>query len=73
MLFHFDHAIKRHRRDHLFANLKQTGQLSDEYTVDEFHTQREGRNGGGDRWFTDGGLRVGVIAESGQRPAPPAK
>jgi hypothetical protein len=53
-------------RDHLFENLKQTGQLSDEYTVDDFHQQREGRNGGGDRWFTDGKLRVGVIAESGR-------
>jgi hypothetical protein len=51
-------------RDHLFANLKQTGDLSEEYAVDGFHNQREGRNGGGDRWVTDGKLMVGVIAPS---------
>jgi hypothetical protein len=27
-----------------------------------FHTQREGRNGGGDVWRTDGDLDVGVIS-----------
>ncbi|HEY3392452.1 MAG TPA: LssY C-terminal domain-containing protein [Lacipirellulaceae bacterium] len=50
-------------RDHLFENLKQTGRLSEEYTVDGFHEQLEGRNGGGDRWTTDGKLKVGVIAQ----------
>jgi hypothetical protein len=50
-------------RDHLFENLEQTGQLSDEYAVDDFHKEKEGRNGGGDRWHTDGKLRVGVIAD----------
>jgi hypothetical protein len=48
-------------RDHLFDNLKQTGELSEQYYVDDFHPRREGRNGGGDRWFTDGKLAVGVI------------
>ena len=51
-------------RDHLFENLKQTGELSEEYTVDDFHKQLKGRNGGGDRWHTDGALKVGVIAET---------
>jgi hypothetical protein len=50
-------------RDHVFENLKQTGELSETYTVDDFHEKREGRNGGGDRWFTDGALFVGVIAD----------
>jgi hypothetical protein len=49
-------------RDHLFENLKQTGQLADEYAVDDFHKQLEGRNGGGDPWHTDGKLLVGVIS-----------
>jgi hypothetical protein len=49
-------------RDHLFSNLKRTGQLADEYTVDDFHKQLEGRNGGGDPWHTDGRLFVGVIS-----------
>jgi len=51
-------------RDHLFNNLEQTGMLSEVYTVDDFHTIRQGRNGGGDRWFTDGKLRVGLIREN---------
>jgi LssY C-terminus len=48
-------------RDHLFADLKQTGDLSDQYKINGFHTQLEGHNGGGDRWLTDGALYVGVI------------
>jgi hypothetical protein len=51
-------------RDHLFSNLKATGDLADQYTVDGFHKELEGRNGGGDRWVTDGKLFVGVIAAS---------
>jgi hypothetical protein len=48
-------------RDHLLENLEQTGDLSEAYPVVDFHTQREGRNGGGDLWRTDGRLLVGVI------------
>ena len=32
------------------------------YTVDDFHTTLEGRNGGGDPWGTDGNLWFGVVA-----------
>ncbi|HJQ79845.1 MAG TPA: LssY C-terminal domain-containing protein [Lacipirellulaceae bacterium] len=53
-------------RDHLFENLKATGELSEDFCVENFHKQLEGRNGGGDRWFTDGKLSVGVIAERNQ-------
>jgi hypothetical protein len=49
-------------RDYLFQCLEQTGDLSERYVVDGFHEQREGRNGGGDPWHTDGRLFVGVIA-----------
>jgi hypothetical protein len=49
-------------RDHVFENLKQTGMLAEEYTVDDFHKKLEGRNGGGDKWHTDGRLFVGIIA-----------
>jgi len=48
-------------RDHLFTDLKATGDLSDQYTIDGFHTELKGRNGGGDPWVTDGDLYVGVI------------
>ena len=49
-------------RDLLFLDLSATGSLSEDYFVDDFHTIREGRNGGGDPWYTDGRLEVGVIA-----------
>jgi hypothetical protein len=48
-------------RDKLFADLQRTGELSEEYFINNFHHIRQGRNGGGDPWFTDGRLEVGVI------------
>lgn len=48
-------------RDKLFDDLKQTHDLSEEYIVEGFHKTREGRNGGGDPWHSDGNLYVGVI------------
>ena len=48
-------------RDKLFSDLKQTRGLSEVYVVAGFHKVREGRNGGGDPWHTDGDLHVGVI------------
>jgi hypothetical protein len=52
-------------RDYLFHDLEQAGDLAETYVVDNFHKQREGRNGGGDPWRTDGKLYVGVIAVRG--------
>ncbi|MCH5376099.1 MAG: LssY C-terminal domain-containing protein [Planctomycetes bacterium] len=49
-------------RDHLFQDLQQTGDLSEDYAVNDFHKILRGRNGGGDPWYTDGALRVGVIS-----------
>ena len=48
-------------RDHLLADLKQTGDLAEKYTIPGFHTELKGRNGGGDPWYTDGCLYVGTI------------
>jgi hypothetical protein len=48
-------------RDTLFHDLEQTGDLSEVFTVTDFHKVREGRNGGGDPWHTDGNLDAGVI------------
>lgn len=48
-------------RDKLFADLQRTGELSEVYFIGGFHQIREGRNGGGDPWFTDGMFEVGVI------------
>lgn len=47
-------------RDHLFQTLEQTHDLADMYVIDDFHQVREGRNGGGDPWHTDGKLYIGV-------------
>jgi len=52
-------------RDYLFHDLEQTGDLASWYAIDDFHKVREGRNGGGDPWRTDGKLYVGVIAAKG--------
>jgi len=48
-------------RDRMFRDLKKTGDLSETYFVENFHTVREGKNGGGDPWHTDGRLEAGVI------------
>jgi hypothetical protein len=48
-------------RDLLFRDLEATGDLAEVYFVDDFHKVRQGRNGGGDPWLTDGRLEVGII------------
>jgi hypothetical protein len=48
-------------RDKLFDDLKQTGDLEDIEIVRGFHKVREGRNGEGNPWYTDGDLYEGVI------------
>jgi hypothetical protein len=48
-------------RDKLFSDLQHTGDLAESYFIDDFHRVRQGRNGGGDPWYTDGRLEVGVI------------
>jgi hypothetical protein len=48
-------------RDHVVQSLEQTGELSLSELVPDFHKIREGRNGGGDPWHTDGSLFVGTI------------
>jgi hypothetical protein len=56
-------------RDYLFQCLEQTGDLAETCTVDDFHQTREGRNGGGDPWKTDGKLFVGILREGAVQPA----
>jgi hypothetical protein len=48
-------------RDKLFDDLKRTGDLAEFYIVEDFHKVREGKNGGGDPWHTDGNLYAGMI------------
>lgn len=50
-------------RDHLMDSLEKTGDLSEMFYTQDFQKKREGRNGGGDPWHTDGKLAVGVVKE----------
>lgn len=49
-------------RDHVLQSLVDTDRLVLHFLKSDFHQVLSGRNGGGDRWFTDGGLAVGLIA-----------
>jgi hypothetical protein len=49
-------------RDYLFTDLRETGDLVEFFIVDDFHKIREGKNGEGEPWHTDGKLYAGVIA-----------
>jgi hypothetical protein len=48
-------------RDRLFQQLQAAGCLASTEMIDDFHPVRQGRNGGGDPWRTDGRLALGVI------------
>ena len=50
-------------RDYFFTDLENTGLLSEHYVDPGFHKILEGKNGGGDRWTTDGSLYVGEIGD----------
>jgi hypothetical protein len=52
-------------RDRLMQNLVAAGQLSALFFVTGVGPTLNGRNGGGDRYFTDGELAVGVLAPEG--------
>lgn len=48
-------------RDYLMSQLNATGDLAEVYSKPNFHKQHEGKNGGGNAWFTDGALKIGVL------------
>jgi hypothetical protein len=48
-------------RDKLLDDLEKTNLLAGIDWVEPFHKQLEGRNGGGDRWYTDGRLPVVIM------------
>ena|SRR2546422_11023525 len=52
-------------RDTLMDDLKSAGWLTALYDVTGVGPTVNGRNGGGDRYFTDGELTVGVLAPEG--------
>jgi hypothetical protein len=53
-------------RDKLMHDLRRGGQLSQVVWIAHFHQVLKGYNGGGDPYYTDGRLAVGVIG----RPSP---
>lgn len=57
-------------RDYLFTCLNRSQGLSEEFAIDDFHKVRQGRNGGGDPWRTDGRLMAGVLVAGARQPAP---
>jgi hypothetical protein len=48
-------------RDKLLDDLVKTHRLVRVDWIEKFHHQLEGRNGGGDRWYTDGRLPVAIV------------
>jgi len=48
-------------RDLLIADLEKAGGIQSTYTIPGVGATTEGRNGGGDRYFTDGKATVGVL------------
>ncbi len=61
-------------RDKLLADLRAAGRLIHTDWIDDFQPARQGRNGGGDPYHTDGRLAVGVLTPEGRlgpfTPAP---
>ena len=57
-------------RDLIARQLAQRGVVASFTWLDGFHAQREGRNGGGDPWRTDGRLAIVTLREM---PAAPAR
>jgi hypothetical protein len=49
-------------RNKVVTDAHASGVLGGFYWINQFHREREGRNGGGDPYFTDGRLAVGLIS-----------
>jgi hypothetical protein len=49
-------------RNKIVIDAQRSGVLDGYYWVDRFHRDREGKNGGGDPYYTDGRLAVGVLS-----------
>jgi hypothetical protein len=60
-------------RDGLFADLGKNGWLMEEFQVTGVGATLLGRNGGGDRYFTDGELTIGVLGKERSRDELPSR
>lgn len=54
-------------RDRIMKDLQQAAWSGEDYFVDGFHREPQGRNGGGDPWRTDGRLGVVILVEASNR------
>jgi hypothetical protein len=52
-------------RDGLIADVKAAGWIASTYEMEGVGATRDGRNGGGDPYFTDGKVLVGVLGSGG--------
>lgn len=55
-------------RDRLMNALQQANLLETVDTIEDFHPIRQGKNGGGDPWVTDGRLLVGILKSNSPSP-----
>src|SRR5581483_8569179 len=53
-------------RDHVIETLSHAGELVEVFQVTGVGGTLDGRNGGGDRYFTDGELTIGVVSSGNQ-------
>lgn len=59
-------------RDHVIGTLSEAGQLTETFQVTGVGATLDGRNGGGDRYFTDGEITIGLISPDNKvQTAPP--
>ena len=66
---HIEADVDR-ERDRLVADLREAGRVGRTYAVEGIGPTARGRNGGGDRYFTDGRIVVAVLSEGPQAAAP---
>ena len=57
-------------RDLLIADMTSVGHVVELRWTDGFHPERQGKNGGGDPWRTDGRLAVVELTAGGSAPPP---
>ena len=64
---HVDADIDR-ERDHIIETLQASGGLVDPTAIENFQPKHDGRNGGGDRWVTDGRLMSATLRKETKSP-----
>ena len=60
-------------RDHVSETLSKAGQLTEVFQVTGVGATLDGRNGGGDRYFTDGEITIGLISPGNKVQSAPPK